>query len=213
MARFLQIDDRLHDYVVQHSTLPDPVLPSLAARTSELGDVSQMQIGADQGAFLTTLVRLVDAHFAVEVGTFTGYSSVCIARGLAAGGRLLCCDVSEEWTAVAREAWVEAGVDDRIDLMIGPAADTLAQLGPEPVDFAFVDAYRTYLDLLLPKLAPNGVIAVDNVLWRGTVVEPDEDDGNRTALREFNDHVAARDDVDVAMLTVGDGISLITKRR
>src|SRR5690554_3165025 len=160
MARFLQVDEQLHDYVVAHSTLPDPVLPALAERTAGLGDVAQMQVGADQGALLATLTRLVGAKFAVEVGTFTGYSSTCIARGLAEGGRLLCCDVSEEWTAIARQAWAEAGVDDRIDLMIGPAADTLAQLGPEPVDFAFVDAdkpsYRTYLDLLLPKLAPDG---------------------------------------------------------
>ena len=217
MARYLETDDRLHHYVVEHSTLPDPTLPALAERTAELGDVSAMQIGADQGALLTTLTRMVDARLAVEVGTFTGYSSICIARGLAEGGRLLCCDVSEEWTSIAREAWAEAGVDDRIDLVIGPAADTLAQLDATPVDLAFIDAdkggYRTYLDLLLPKLAPNGVIVVDNVLWSGTVVEPDQDDGNRTALREFNDHVAERDDVDVAMLTVGDGVSLITKRR
>lgn len=217
MARFLETDERLHDYVVEHSTLPDPTLPALAERTAELGGVSAMQIGADQGALLTALARMVEARFAVEVGTFTGYSSICIARGLAEGGRLLCCDVSEEWTTIAGEAWAEAGVDDRIDLVLGPAADTLSQLDDTPVDLAFVDAdkpgYRTYLDLLLPKLAPNGVIAVDNVLWSGSVVDPEPGDENRTALREFNDHVAGRDDVDVAMLTVGDGVSLITKRR
>lgn len=217
MARHLAIDDRLHAYVVDHSTLPDPVLPRLAERTAALGAVSGMQIEADQGALLTTLTRLVGARFAVEVGTFTGYSAICIARGLADGGRLLCCDVSEEWTALAREAWAEAGLDDRIDLAIGPAADTLAQLDGTPVDLAFIDAdkggYRTYLDLLLPRLSPHGVIAVDNVLWSGSVVEADDTDDNRTALREFNDHVAGRDDLDVVMLTVGDGVSLITKRR
>ena len=217
MGRHLPVDDRLHGYVVEHSSVPDPVLPGLAERTASLGDVSQMQIGADQGALLTTLTRLVDARFAVEVGTFTGYSSICIARGLADGGRLLCCDVSEEWTEVARQAWAEAGVDDRIDLVLGPAAETLAGLDDTPVDLAFVDAdkpgYRTYLDLLLPRLAPNGILVVDNVLWRGTVLDADETDENRTALREFNDHVVGRHDVFVAMLPVGDGVSLITRRR
>ena len=217
------MDDRLYDYVVEHTTLPDRVLPALAERTTaEAGDFAGMQIGTDEGAMLTALARMVQARFAVEVGTFTGYSSICIARGLAPGGRLLCCDVSEEWTSIARDAWREAGVDDRIDLRIAPAAETLAALGDDVVvDLAFIDAdkpgYRTYLDLLLPKLADHGVIVVDNVLWSGTVVEAgngDEgDDVNRTALREFNDHVVARDDCDVAMLPVGDGVSLITRRR
>jgi caffeoyl-CoA O-methyltransferase len=216
MGRWIDMDERLHDYVVAHSTLPDPVLPALAQRTAELGDVAGMQIGADQGALLTALTRMVGARFAVEVGTFTGYSSICIARGLPPGGRLLCCDVSEEWTAIARQAWRHAGVDDRIELRIAPAAETLA--GVEgPVDLAFIDAdktgYRTYLDLLLAKLADTGVIVVDNVLWSGTVVHADEDDRDRTALREFNAHVVARDDCDVAMLAVGDGVSLITPRR
>lgn len=213
------MDERVYDYVVEHTTLPDPVLPALAERTrAEAGDFAGMQIGADEGAMLTALTGMVQARFAVEVGTFTGYSSICIARGLAPGGRLLCCDVSEEWTSIARDAWREAGVDDRIDLRIAPAAETLAGLGDDVVvDLAFIDAdkpgYRTYLDLLLAKLADHGVIVVDNVLWSGTVVEPDTDDANRTALREFNDHVVSRDDCDVAMLPVGDGVSLITRRR
>lgn len=213
------MDERVYDYVVEHTTLPDPVLPALAERTTaEAGDWAGMQIGVDEGAMLTALARMVQPRFAVEVGTFTGYSSICIARGLAPGGRLLCCDVSEEWTSIARDAWRDAGVDDRIELRIAPAAETLAGLGDDVVvDLAFIDAdkpgYRTYLDLLLPKLADHGVIVVDNVLWSGSVVEPDPDDANRTALREFNDHVVARDDCDVAMLPVGDGVSLITRRR
>lgn len=216
------MDDRLHDYVVEHTTLPDPSLPALVERTTaEAGDFAGMQIGPDEGAMLTALARMVRARFAVEVGTFTGYSSICIARGLAPGGRLLCCDVSEEWTSIARDAWREAGVDDRIELRIAPAAETLAGLGDDVVvDLAFIDAdkpgYRTYLDLLLPKLADHGVIVVDNVLWSGTVAagdDGDEEDANRTAVREFNDHVVGRDDCDVAMLPVGDGVSLITRRR
>ncbi len=219
MARSLT-SDRVHAYVVAHSTAPDEVLDDLATRTATLGDVSGMQIGSEQGAALTALTRASPGKFAVEVGTFTGYSSICIARGLAPGGRLLCCDVSEEWTDMARDAWRSAGLDDRIELVIGPAAETLAALDDTPVDLAFIDAdkggYRTYLDLLLPKLADRGIIVVDNVLWSGSVADPDADDAtdaNLAAIRGFNDHVLARDDCDVAMLPVGDGISLITATR
>lgn len=219
MGRSFTLSDQLADYVVAHSSLPDPVLPALAERTAALGDISVMQISPEQGAMLTALTRISAGRFAVEVGTFTGYSSICIARGLAPGGRLLCCDLSTEWTAIAREAWREAGVDDRIDLVIAPAAQTLAGLGDTPVDLAFVDAdksgYPIYLDLLLPKLAPRGVIVVDNVLWSGTVADPRADavaDPDLAALRAFNDHVATRDDCEVAMLPVGDGVSLITRR-
>lgn len=218
MARTLDLTDDLHDYVVAHSTLPDPALTPLAERTAALGDVAGMQIGAEQGAMLTALTRLSGGRFAVEVGTFTGFSSLCIARGLAPDGRLLCCDVSTEWTDMARDAWAEAGVADRIDLVIAPAAETLAGLDDTPIDLAFIDAdkggYRTYLDLLLPKLADHGMIVVDNVLWSGTVVDPGPDpDHNLRAITAFNDHVVARDDCDVAMLPVGDGVSLITRRR
>lgn len=218
MARTLDLTDELHDYVVTHSTLPDSHLTPLAARTAALGDVAGMQIGAEQGAMLTALTRLSGGKFAVEVGTFTGFSALCIARGLAPGGRLLCCDVSTEWTDIARDAWSAAGVDDRIDLVIAPAAETLAGLDDTPVDLAFIDAdkggYRTYLDLLLPRLADHGMIVVDNVLWSGTVVDPGPDpDDNLRAIAAFNDHVVARDDCDVAMLSVGDGVSLITRRR
>ncbi len=220
MGRSFTLSDALDTYVVAHSRLPDETLPALASRTAELGAVAGMQIGPAQGAMLTALTRLSAGRFAVEVGTFTGYSAICIARGLAPGGRLLCCDVSTEWTDIARDAWRRAGVDDRIELAIGPAADTLARLGDEPVDLAFIDAdkggYRTYLDLLLPKLADHGMIVVDNVLWSGTVVDPDADpetDANLGAIRAFNDEVVERDDCDVAMIPIGDGVSLITRRR
>ncbi len=220
MGRSFTLSDALDEYVVAHSSLPDETLPALAARTAELGSVAGMQIGPAQGAMLTALTRLSAGRFAVEVGTFTGYSAICIARGLAPGGRLLCCDVSTEWTDIARDAWRRAGVDDRIELVIGPAADTLAHLGDEPVDLAFIDAdkggYRTYLDLLLPKLADHGMIVVDNVLWSGTVADPEADaaaDANLGALRTFNDEVVGRGDCDVAMIPIGDGVSLITRRR
>ncbi|MGK2948028.1 MAG: O-methyltransferase [Acidimicrobiales bacterium] len=207
----------VHDYLVAHGTPPDAAQRSLIEATAALGGVSQMQIAPEQGAFMTLLTRLVDARFAVEVGTFTGYSSICIARGLADGGRLLCCDVSEEWTAIARQHWVTAGVDDRIDLRIGPAADTLRALPDDPpIDLAFIDAdkpgYRTYYDEIVARLRPGGLVLLDNVLWSGDIVTPDDADQNRTALRAVNDHVATDDRVEAVMLPIADGLTIARKR-
>lgn len=205
-------------YVEAHSDPLDAVGRRLVERTAALGDVAGMQIGADQAALMTTLARLTGARRAVEVGTFTGMSALAIARGLAPGGRLVCCDVSEEWTTIAREAWAEAGVDDRIDLRIAPAAETLAGdlFGDEgPIDLAFVDAdkpgYVGYHEALVPRLRTGGLLAVDNTLWRGDVVEPDEADVNRTALRAYNDHALADPRVSTVLLTVGDGVTLNVK--
>lgn len=214
MSRSFLTTDALAAYVEAHSDPLDAVATDLVARTAALGDVAGMQIGADQAALMTALARLTGARRAVEVGTFTGMSALAIARGLATGGRLVCCDVSEEWTAIARQAWTDAGVADRIDLRIAPAAETLAEdlFDGEPIDLAFVDAdkpgYVTYHDLLVPRLRPGGLLAVDNTLWSGDVVEPDEDDANRTAIRTYNDHAAADDRVGTVMLTVGDGVTL-----
>ncbi len=207
----------LHDYAVAHGTPPDAVQESLIARTAELGGVSRMQIAPEQGTFMMLLAKLVDARFAVEVGTFTGYSSLCIARGLAPGGRLLCCDVSEEWTAIARDHWARAGVDDRIDLVIGPAADTLRALPADPpIDFAFIDAdkpgYRTYYDEIVERLRPGGVVLLDNVLWSGTVVDDADQGDDVVALRAVNDHVAADDRVEVVMLPIADGLTIARRR-
>jgi caffeoyl-CoA O-methyltransferase len=220
MTRSL-VPEALAAYVEAHSDPLDEVGRRLVERTAALGDVAGMQIGADQAALMTTLARLTGARRAVEVGTFTGMSALAIARGLAEGGRLVCCDVSEEWTAIAREAWAEAGVDDRIDLRIAPAADTVAgdlfddDGGDEPIDLAFVDAdkpsYVTYHDLLVPRLRPGGLLAVDNTLWSGDVVEPDEGDRNRTAIRAYNDHALADPRVSTVVLTVGDGVTLNVK--
>src|SRR6476659_1830193 len=144
----------IHEYLVTHGTPPDAVQQALIGRTAELGGVSMMQIAPEQGAFITMLTRLLGATNAVEVGTFTGYSALCIARGLADGGRLLCCDVSEEWTAIARRYWARAGLDDRIELRLGPGLDTLRALPREPaIDLVFIDAdkpgYRSYYEELL----------------------------------------------------------------
>lgn len=207
----------IHEYLVEHGSPPDEPLRDLAAETAALGEISRMQVAPEQGSFLTILTRLVGARRAVEVGTFTGYSSVCIARGLPPDGHLLCCDVSEEWTALARRAWRRAAVADRIELRIGPAIDTLRALPREPgIDLAFIDAdkpsYPLYYEELLARLRPNGTLLVDNVLWGGNVVDPAATDDNTKAIRAFNDLVAADPRVDVVMLPISDGLTLVRKR-
>ncbi|MFL6205065.1 MAG: O-methyltransferase [Acidimicrobiales bacterium] len=212
------VTQAVQDYAVAHSTFPpDDVQRSLIEATRALGGVSMMQISPDQGAFMTLLARLLGARFAVEVGTFTGYSSICIARGLAEGGRLLCCDVSEEWTAVAREHWERAGVADRIELKIAPAAETLQALPDDPpIDLAFIDAdkpgYRTYYEEIVSRLRPGGVVLLDNVLWSGNVADESAQDENTVAIRAINDHVAADDRVEAVMLPIADGLTICRKR-
>ena len=207
----------LHTYLVEHSTAPDPVQQSLIEETRALGPMSMMQIAPEQGAFMTLLTRALGARRVIEVGTFTGYSALCIARGLPGDGHLLCCDVNEEWTAIARRHWEKAGIADRIDLKLAPAAETLRAL-PEQEDFdlAFIDAdkpsYPTYYEEILKRLRPNGVILVDNVLWLGRVADPAADDEQTGHIRHFNDLAAADPRVECSMIAVGDGLSLIRKR-
>jgi caffeoyl-CoA O-methyltransferase len=206
----------VHAYVVAHGTPPDAVQQALIEETAQLPNAG-MQISPEQGAFMTLLVQAIGARDAVEVGTFTGYSSIAIARGLPDDGHLLCCDVSEEWTAIARRSWEAAGVAHKIELRLAPALDTLRALPTEEhLDLAFVDAdkpsYAAYYEELLPRLRRNGLILVDNTLWSGAVVGDTADDESTVALRAFNDLVAADDRVDVALLTLGDGLTLIRKR-
>lgn len=211
------LDDALQAYVVNHSTALDSVQTALVARTTELGSPAGMQIGAEEAQLLTLLVRLTNARHAVEVGTFTGFSAIAIARGLAPGGRLLCCDVSEEWTSIGRAAWKQAGVADRIELRLAPAAETLKALPNQAyIDFAFIDAdkpsYWTYYSELVPRMRAGGVIAVDNVLWSGRVAETGPGEESTRLMREFNAKVVRDERVEVVMLPVGDGVSLIYKR-
>ena len=211
------LDEALAAYVASHSTGADEVQRELIAATAGLGDASIMQIGTAQGALMTLLTTLLRPRFAVEVGTFTGYSALAVAKALPSGGRLLCCDISEEWTAIAREHWERAGVSDRIDLRIAPAMDTLRSLPPEPtVDLAFIDAdkgsYIAYYEELVPRLSARGVILVDNALWGGHVADPAQTDPTTEDLRAFNAHVIADERVMVALLPVGDGLSVITRR-
>src|SRR6476619_5945806 len=166
------LSNEIHAYLLDHSSPVDAIQQDLIDETVALGGISRMQISPEQGLFMTMFTRLIGARDAVEIGTFTGYSSLAIARGLPADGHLLCCDVSEEWTGVARRAWAHAGVADKIELVLAPAIDTLRALpDDEAIDLAFVDAdkpsYAAYYDELLPRLRPNGVLLVDNTLWGG----------------------------------------------
>ena len=211
------LGEDLHDYVLDHTTAGDDVDASLSETTGELGGVARMQVARDQGMFLSMLVSAVRPQLAIEVGTFTGTSSLAIARALPDGGRLLCCDVSEEWTAIARRHWEAAGVSDRIDLVIAPAIQTLRALPDDtPVDFAFIDAdktgYLAYYEELVPRLSDHGLLVVDNVLWSGRVMDPSADDDDTVALREFNARVVADDRVDVVMLSIGDCVSVVRRR-
>jgi caffeoyl-CoA O-methyltransferase len=216
-VRALTVTNELVDYAVAHGTwADDPVLTDLREETTALGPVATMQIGPDQGQLLTLFARVVGARRAVEVGTFTGYSSLCIVRGLAAEGTMLCCDVSEEWTALARRAWERAGVAERIELRIGPALETLRALPPEAaIDLAFIDAdkggYWDYWDELVPRMRPGGVLLADNVLWSGRVAD-DEGDEDTRAIRSFNDRVAADDRVEVVVLPAFDGLTIALRR-
>jgi caffeoyl-CoA O-methyltransferase len=213
------IDSGVARYVAARATpQPDEALAELRAETEALGGVSMMQVGSDQGSLLTALTRLAAATSAVEVGTFTGYSSICIARGLQPGGTLLCCDLNEEYTAIARRAWARAGVADRIELRIAPALETLRALPREAtIDVAFIDAdkpnYVNYYDELLPRLRAGGLILADNTLWSGRVADPPaaDDADNLVALRRFNDHVAADGRVTSYILPVADGLTVIVK--
>ena len=209
------VDDYLRTVVARES----PLQQRLRAETSRL-PMGGMQIGADQGVLLAFLVRLIGAKNAIEVGTFTGYSALAVASALPAGGRLVCCDVSDEWTAIARRYWAEAGVADRIELHLRPAQETLAELlqrnGAGTFDFAFIDADKTgydgYYEACLALLRPGGLIAIDNVLWSGTVADPADQRPDTVALRAITAKV--RDDarVDACLLSIGDGVLIARKQ-
>ncbi len=179
-----------------------------------------MQIAPDQGAFLTLIVGAIGAKNAIEIGTFTGYSAIAIARALPANGKLICCDVSEEWTSVAKRYWKEAGVDKRIELKLAPALETLEELigkGKEGTfDFAFIDAdkpsYDAYYEACLKLLRPNGLIAIDNVLWSGAVIDDKANDASTVALRALNIKISGDARVDAALMTIGDGVMLVRKK-
>jgi caffeoyl-CoA O-methyltransferase len=220
-GKFIRLEPKLYNYVVAHGHNGDALLQELAAETArKLGGISMMQIAPEQGTFMNLVARAIGTRFAVEVGTFTGYSAICVARALPPGGRLLCCDVSEEWTAIARRYWAKAGVEEKITLKIAPAIETLRALPPHdpdnPIDFAFIDAdktnYRIYYEEVLKRTRANGLILIDNVLWSGAVIDPKIQTGDTRAIRELNDFLATDDRIDMVMLPISDGLTICRKR-
>ena len=212
------VNPAVSDYLLAHCTPADDLLRELAAETREAyPEAAEMQVSHDEGQLLTMLTRLTGARRAVEVGVFTGYSSICIARGMPDGGHLLACDVSEKWTSIARRYWKLAGLEDRIELRIAPALDTLRALPAEPVvDLAFIDAdkgnYPLYYEELVVRLRPGGLLILDNVLRGGDVADPDVQDSGTVAMRHLNDLIAGDGRVESVMLPVRDGVTLAVRR-
>jgi caffeoyl-CoA O-methyltransferase len=211
------IDAAIGEYASAHTTPADRLISELRARTEEVaGQLAMMQIGDDQARFMEILARSTGARRAIEIGTFTGYSAYAVAKGMGPEGHVLCCDVSEEWTAVARDFWKKAGVEERIELRIGPAIETPKSLPEEETfDLAFVDAdkpgYVDYFRELVPRMKVGGLILADNTLQGGRVANPEADDENTVAIRSFNDAVLAETRVVAALLPVGDGVTIIQK--
>jgi len=211
----IRLTPRISDYVVSQAEPPTPEQQWLLDATTELGGVAEMQIPHEQAVFLTLLAQSIGAANVVEVGTFTGYSTLALARGLAPGGKVRTYDISNEWTPIAIKAWSQAGVLDRIEQHIGPAAETLSALPGEPtIDLAFLDAdkvgYRGYWETLVPRMRPGGLILADNVLYAGEAAD-DEPTGNGLAIKEFNAHVRADDRVESVLLTISDGLTIARK--
>lgn len=215
--KFTALTGELYDYMRAHGHNRDPILEELAEETSKLGRVSMMQVSAEEGTFMGILVRALGVRSAVEVGTFTGYSALCVARALAPEGRLLCCDVNEKWTAIARRYWERAGVADKITLRLGPGLETLRSL-PETTrfDFAFIDAdktnYRNYYEECLKRMRCDGLILIDNVLWSGRVIDPSDTSDDTRAIREFNDFIATDERVEATMVPIADGLTIARKK-
>jgi len=216
--KYLRLDDRLYRYVAAcRSNVNDPVLEALRKDTDALGDISRMQISPEQGSFMQLQVAAIGARSAIEVGTFTGYSSLCIARGLAEGGRLICLDQSEEWTAIARKYWAQAGVEKKIELRLGPAIPLLQKLERGlTFDFAFIDAdkteYDAYYELVLPRVRQHGLILFDNMLWGGRLGGDQVPEESGRAIDRLNRKLASDERIDSVLLPIADGIQLCRKR-
>ncbi|MDQ3475294.1 MAG: class I SAM-dependent methyltransferase [Actinomycetota bacterium] len=210
------ISSALSDYVVAHTEAPDEVMAALIAETAAMPEVN-MQIGSDQAAFMTLLARSVGARRAIEIGTFTGLSALAVARALPEDGSLLCCDINAEWTAIGRRHWERAGVSDRIELRIGPAAETLAALPEQPTyDFAFVDADKTgyagYVAALYPLMKTNALVLLDNMLRGGRVLRTAETSADDEAVIALNDGLIADSRWETVLLPIADGLTLLRKR-
>ena len=217
-AKYVALNDSLYDYVAQHrSRALDPVLDELRSETEALGDLAKMLISPEQGDFLTLLTKLLDVRTVVEVGTFTGYSSICLARGLPGGGRLYCFDINAEWTAIAQRYWEKEGVTDRIELQLGDAKEILKTWEPPTaIDLAFIDAdkpgYDTYFETLMPLMKPDGLFIFDNMLWGGRVTEEPLTDPDGVAIDQLNRKLATDPRVESVLLPVADGLHFARKR-
>jgi len=217
--RTISLDDRLYDYLLKVSSREPGILRRLRAETLTLPS-ARMQIAPEQGQFMMLLVQLMAAERILEVGTFTGYSTLCMALSLPPEGRIVACDVSEEWTQIARRYWSEAGVADRIDLRLAPASETMESLladdQDETFDFVFIDAdkenYLGYYETALELVRPGGLIAVDNVLWGGSVADFTKQDKDTEAIRLLNDTLHRDRRVDLSLVPIGDGLTLARKR-
>lgn len=217
-AKTLPLTEPVHQYLVAHSVRDLPVLQALRERTAAL-PMARMQISPEQGQLMQVLVKALGAKRCIEVGVFTGYSALSVALALPRDGRIVACDVSEEWTAIGRDAWQQAGVAHKIDLRLAPALKTLdallADAGAGTYDFAFIDAdkggYADYYERCLKLLRPGGMIAVDNTLWSGRVADAAENDADTVALRAFNERLHRDERVTVAMVPIGDGLTLVVK--
>jgi predicted O-methyltransferase YrrM len=214
-GRTINLTDEVVAYVHRYGVREHPVLAALRERTAPLPQ-HNMQIGPDQGAFMAQLVRLMGARRILEIGTFTGYSSTAMALALPADGRITCCDVSREWTDIARQAWADAGVADKVELRLAPATETLATLEDDTFDLAFIDAdkpnYDAYYEGCLRVVRPNGLILIDNVLWSGDVADPSVDNDNVRAIRALNEKIAGDERVDHVLLPLADGLTMARVR-
>jgi predicted O-methyltransferase YrrM len=209
-------DPRVEQYAVEHTTPEPGWFATLAEETRAGTSAPGMMVGTLEGRFLKAVVAMLRPETVLEIGTFTGYSALSMAEALPPGGRIITCDISEEHVAIARKHIDASPYADGIEIRVGPAIETVATLDG-PFDLVFIDAdkpsYLAYYEAVLPKLSPHGVIVADNVLWSGRLVDPAADDDNTRAIREFNDRVVADGRVEVVMLTVRDGVSLIRRRR
>lgn len=215
--KFTSLSPPLYRYLLDCSWRPDAIERELIARTEALGPDAAMQTAPDQAALLGMLVRLTGAQNVAEVGTFTGLSALSMARALPPDGRLLCCDINSEWVDIGRPYWERAGVAAKIDVAIGPARDTLERLPPDMTfDLSYIDAdksgYVAYYEQLLSRTRSGGIVALDNVLWGGSVIDPADRSPSTEGIRRANSHIAADDRVDVVMLSIGDGLTIARKK-
>ena len=217
-GKYTALTPEIYNYTIRHqSHTHDPLLNALRQETKAFGEISRMLISEEQGSFFTLLVAALGVRSAIEIGTFTGGSAICIARGLSEKGRLICCDINEVWTAIAKKYWAEAGVDHKIELRLGPAAETLQKFPSHEIfDFAFIDAdktgYDTYFELLFPRLKPNGIMIFDNMLWGGKLENGQTSNADGQAIHHLNEKLSTDSRIESVLLPIADGLMMCRKK-